>query len=110
MSISSIQTPYATLMWCEIQLGWEGYGTAMLLLLWGDWRHRLRYPNWRPFIYQKAVFYPLAKLSTRSSPNAYWLIYIVHTPILNIQLTSLAVHDFSLVCPGHSAKVLCCNW
>ena len=73
---------------------------------WGDWRHGLRYPNRTPFIYQKAAFYTLTKLSTRSNPNAYWLTYIVHTPIL----ASLAVHDFSSVCSGCSAKVLCCTW
>jgi len=54
--------------------------------LWGDGWHGLRYPNWRPFIYQKAVFYILEKLSMFSNPNAYWLTYIVHAPILNIQL------------------------
>jgi len=40
--------------------------------LLGDWRHGLWYPNQRPFIYQKAAFYTLTKLSTCSNPNAYW--------------------------------------
>jgi len=42
----------------------------------------------------------------RSSPNVYWLTYVVHAPILNIQLAKLTVHDFSFVCSGRSAKGL----